>query len=73
MHSRSDIREAISTAARSLADAGIGSAQVDAELLAAHVAGVDRGRLRLWTYRAVSRTATGNWSTPGRSGSHCST
>ena len=45
MRSRSGIREAISTAAQSLADAGIGSAQADAELLAAHVAGVDRGRL----------------------------
>ena len=45
MHSRSDIREAIGTAARYLADAGIASAQVDAELLAAHVAGVDRSRL----------------------------
>ena len=45
MQPRSDIREAISTAARSLADAGIDSAHVDAELLAAHVAGVDRGRL----------------------------
>ena len=45
MHSHSEIRAAISTAARSLADAGISSAQVDAELLAAHVAGVDRSRL----------------------------
>ncbi len=45
MRARSGIRAAIGTAARSLADAGIDSAQVDAELLAAHVAGVDRGRL----------------------------
>ena len=74
MHSHSEIRAAISTAARSLADAGIGSAQVDAELLAAHVAGVDRGRLACSSRcRASSRTATGNWSTPGRSGSRCST
>ena len=41
------LRQEIDTAARSLADAGIGSARLDAELLAAHVAGVDRGRLAL--------------------------
>ncbi len=37
----------IRAAAVSLADAGIDSATVDAELLAAHVAGVERGRLPL--------------------------
>jgi release factor glutamine methyltransferase len=41
------LRQEIDTAARSLAEAGIGSARLDAELLAAHVAGVDRGRLAL--------------------------
>lgn len=39
------LRSEISRAAESLAEAGIDSAHVDAELLAAHVAGVDRGRL----------------------------
>ena len=38
------LRRAIDDAARTLAQAGIDSARVDAELLAAHVAGVDRGR-----------------------------
>lgn len=47
MAPRSAIRDLIDTAARSLADAGIRSARVDAELLAAHLAGVDRGRLPL--------------------------
>ena len=47
MPPRSDVREVINTAARSLADAGVLSAQVDAELLAAHAAGVDRSRLAL--------------------------
>ncbi|MFN8227015.1 MAG: peptide chain release factor N(5)-glutamine methyltransferase [Mycobacterium sp.] len=45
MRPHSELKTAISAAARSLAAAGIDSAQVDAELLAAHVAGVDRGRL----------------------------
>lgn len=40
------LRRAIDDAARTLAQAGIDSAQVDAELLAAHVAGVNRGVLR---------------------------
>ena len=40
------LRQAIDEAAGTLAHAGIGSARVDAELLAAHAAGVDRGRLR---------------------------
>jgi release factor glutamine methyltransferase len=40
------LRQAIDEAAGTLAQAGIDSAHVDAELLAAHVAGVDRGRLR---------------------------
>lgn len=39
------LRRAIEAAAATLADAGIGSARTDAELLAAHVAGTDRGRL----------------------------
>ncbi|GAS86294.1 peptide chain release factor N(5)-glutamine methyltransferase [Mycolicibacterium brisbanense] len=42
-----DLRRAIQTAADSLAAAGIDSARTDAELLAAHVAGTDRGRLML--------------------------
>lgn len=42
-----DIRQAIADAAAELSAAGIHSARVDAELLAAHVAGVDRGRLAL--------------------------
>lgn len=41
------LQDEIRSAARSLADAGIDSARVDAELLAAHVAGVERGRLAL--------------------------
>lgn len=39
------VRQAVAAAADRLATAGIDSARVDAELLAAHVAGVDRGRL----------------------------
>lgn len=39
------LRRAIDEAAGTLAQAGIDSAAVDAELLAAHTAGVDRGRL----------------------------
>jgi release factor glutamine methyltransferase len=41
------LRRAIDAAAARLAAAGIDSARVDAELLAAHVAGIDRGRLTL--------------------------
>lgn len=41
------LREAISAATATLAEAGIDSARNDAELLAAHVAGSDRGRLFL--------------------------
>lgn len=44
---RSPLRPAIREAARSLAAAGVHSPHVDAELLAAHVLGVDRGRLAL--------------------------
>jgi release factor glutamine methyltransferase len=40
------LRRAIDAAAGALVRAGIDSAHVDAELLAAHTAGVDRGRLR---------------------------
>ena len=40
------LRRAIDEAAGTLTEAGIDSARVDAELLAAHTAGVDRGRLR---------------------------
>ena len=40
------LRQAIDEAAGTLTEAGIDSARVDAELLAAHTAGVDRGRLR---------------------------
>ncbi|BBY31111.1 peptide chain release factor N(5)-glutamine methyltransferase [Mycolicibacterium sediminis] len=39
------VRRAVAAAADRFATAGIDSARVDAELLAAHVAGVDRGRL----------------------------
>ena len=39
------IRQAIDAAAAALAEAGVGSPRVDAELLAAHAAGADRGRL----------------------------
>ncbi len=41
-----DVGQAIADAAAALAAAGIDSARADAELLAAHVAGVDRGLLR---------------------------
>ena len=41
------LRQAIDEATRALADAGVASARVDAEELAAHAAGTDRGRLAL--------------------------
>lgn len=41
------LRQAIDAAAAALADAGIDSARYDAEELAAHLAGADRGRLRM--------------------------
>ncbi|WP_264077288.1 peptide chain release factor N(5)-glutamine methyltransferase [Mycolicibacterium houstonense] len=41
------VRQAIEAAAARLAAAGVASPRIDAELLAAHVAGVDRGRLLL--------------------------
>lgn len=47
MMTRSELRCAIDSAAAVLADAGIDSARCDAEELAAHVAGGDRGRLSL--------------------------
>lgn len=47
MLARNAVREAVAGAATALADAGIDSARVDAEVLAAHAAGVDRGRLGL--------------------------
>jgi len=43
----SRLRQAIAAATATLADAGIDSAATDAELLAAHVAGLGRGRLAL--------------------------
>jgi release factor glutamine methyltransferase len=43
--SRGALRDAIAGATSTLADAGIDSARVDAEELAAHLAGVERGRL----------------------------
>ncbi|WP_422745809.1 peptide chain release factor N(5)-glutamine methyltransferase [Mycobacterium sp. WMMD1722] len=43
------LRRLIDDAAAALADAGVGSARVDAELLAAHAAGTDRTRLGLLT------------------------
>lgn len=45
--SRHPLRLAIREAQQLLGDAGVGSPRVDAELLAAHVLGVDRGRLPL--------------------------
>ena len=42
---RQPLRRAIDSAAALLAEAGIDSARTDAELLAAHLAGVERGRL----------------------------
>jgi release factor glutamine methyltransferase len=44
---RTRLREAIDAATTLLADAGIGSARYDAEELAAHIAGIERGRLPL--------------------------
>lgn len=41
------LRQAILTAAATLAEAGVDSARHDAEMLAAHVAGIERGRLAL--------------------------
>lgn len=46
---RHGLRQAIDAAAAQLAEAGIDSARFDAEELAAHVAGTDRGRLALLT------------------------
>jgi release factor glutamine methyltransferase len=43
--SRESLRVAVMEAAKQLAEAGVGSPQVDAELLAAHLLGVDRTRL----------------------------
>ncbi|MBU9766119.1 peptide chain release factor N(5)-glutamine methyltransferase [Mycobacterium sp. TNTM28] len=43
----SPLRQAIEAAAARLAAVGVASPRIDAELLAAHVAGVDRGRLML--------------------------
>lgn len=40
-----NIRQVIDAAEAALVDAGVGSPRADAELLAAHAAGVDRGRL----------------------------
>jgi release factor glutamine methyltransferase len=40
------LRQAIDVATVALAQAGVDSARIDAELLAAHLAGTDRGRLR---------------------------
>jgi release factor glutamine methyltransferase len=45
--SRQPLRLAIMEAERVLADAGVASPRVDAELLAAHVLGVDRGKLMM--------------------------
>jgi release factor glutamine methyltransferase len=44
---RTRLRDAIDSAALLLAEAGIGSARYDAEELAAHIAGTERGRLPL--------------------------
>ncbi len=41
----SSLRQVIDEAAAVLAATGVASARVDAELLAAHAAGTDRGRL----------------------------
>jgi release factor glutamine methyltransferase len=41
------LRQVIDAAAVALAEAGVGSSRTDAELLAAHAAGTDRGRLAL--------------------------
>lgn len=41
------VRQAIAAAAVALAEAGVGSPRVDAEVLAAHAAGTERGRLAL--------------------------
>ena len=45
MTTRPRLRQAIDVATAALAEAGIDSARTDAELLAAHLAGVSRGRL----------------------------
>jgi release factor glutamine methyltransferase len=45
--SRDALRKAVAGATSALADAGIDSARVDAEELAAHLVGVERGRLAL--------------------------
>ncbi|HTI75994.1 MAG TPA: protein-(glutamine-N5) methyltransferase, release factor-specific, partial [Mycobacterium sp.] len=39
------LRQVIDAAEVALAEAGVGSPRADAELLAAHAAGTDRGRL----------------------------
>ncbi|MBO0869921.1 MAG: peptide chain release factor N(5)-glutamine methyltransferase [Micromonosporaceae bacterium] len=44
---RPEVQDAVAAAAARLARAGVASPRVDAELLAAHVLGVDRGRLAI--------------------------
>lgn len=46
-HGSTNLRHAISTAVTHLSAAGVGSPRVDAELLAAHVLGLARGRLAI--------------------------
>jgi release factor glutamine methyltransferase len=57
----------IARAAQQLADAGIGSARTDAELIAAHVHGVSRGRLHVLSATAPdSRLNDRFWEDVGR-------
>ncbi len=68
------IRTEIAAAAQSLAEAGIDSAHNDAELLAAHLAGVDTADWPWSTGRGKnSSRAIAPWSMPGPDISRCST
>ena len=55
------LRQVIDAAAVALAEAGVGSPRTDAELLAAHAAGTDRGRLAAG--RALAPTSSTGMTT----------
>ncbi len=68
------LRQVIDAAAVALAEAGVGSPRTDAELLAAHAAGTDRGRLALADPGAgLSANATTTSSLSAHSGFRCNT
>ena len=64
---------AIDAAAAALAEAGVGSPRTDAELLAAHAAGTDRGRLAFADIGPDFVNATTGSCRSARSGYRCNT